>query len=220
MEAHSVKLVQNIANMFNDARYSDTTVIIRSKELHVHKAIICTQSKYFENAFKENFVEGSSGRLSFDEGSGAAHWRVFQFLYTGDYSDDLSHYFKDDPALLKEPRVYALADMFFLKDLKTVTTAKLKKKLLNLWKDDSFADCIREIYATTRDSDRAMRSAVVEIAKVHAKELVKKPAFTDLIHNGGDFAVQYFESVVSLVPLQADVSTTKRRQAPDWLDEI
>ena len=123
----------------------------------------------------------------------------------------------DDPALLKEPRVYALADMFFLKDLKTVTTAKLKKKLLNLWKDDSFPDCIREIYATTRDRDQAMRSAVVDIAKVHAKELVTKTAFKDLIHDGGDFAVQYFQSVVSPVSFQADMSTIKRRQGPVWL---
>lgn len=83
--------------MFDNAKYSDATVVIHSKELPVHKSVICTQSAYFENAFKEKFAEGSSGMLDFNEGSGAAHWRVFQFLYTGDYSDDLSDYFEGMP---------------------------------------------------------------------------------------------------------------------------
>lgn len=106
----------------------------------------------------------------------------------------------DDPALLKEPRVYALADMFFLQDLKTVATVKLKEKLSNLWTDDSFPDCIREIYANTPESDNVMRPAVVEVAKAHVQVLATKNEFKDLIREGGDFALQCFESIVSLVP--------------------
>jgi hypothetical protein len=80
--------------MFNDARYSDATVVIHGKILPVHKSVICTQSAYFEKAFQNAFVEGSAGVLTFDNDSGAAHWRVFEYLYTGDYSDDLSHDFE------------------------------------------------------------------------------------------------------------------------------
>ncbi|KAL5371984.1 hypothetical protein PMIN02_012710, partial [Paraphaeosphaeria minitans] len=80
--------------MFDDARYSDATVVIHDKQLPVHRSVICTQSEYFENAFKEAFAEGSSGVLTFNNDSAAAHWRVFEYLYTGDYSDDLSHFFE------------------------------------------------------------------------------------------------------------------------------
>jgi hypothetical protein len=45
-----------------------------------------------------------------------------------------------------------------------------------------------------------MRSAVVEAAKDHVRELGKKVVFKDLIHEGGDFAVQYFEIVVFSAP--------------------
>lgn len=34
-------------------------------------------------------AEGISGELTFGEGSGAAYWRVFEYLYTGDYSESL-----------------------------------------------------------------------------------------------------------------------------------
>jgi hypothetical protein len=58
--------------MFNDTKYSDATVVIHGKELPVHKSVICTQSEYFEKAFQDAFVEGSSGTLTFDNDSGAA----------------------------------------------------------------------------------------------------------------------------------------------------
>ncbi|KAH8622012.1 hypothetical protein IG631_23407 [Alternaria alternata] len=41
-----------------------------------------------------------------------------------------------------------------------------------------------------------MRSAVVEVAKVHARELGSKDVFKELIREGGDFAVQYLEGAI------------------------
>ena len=58
--------------------------------LPVHKSVICIQSQYFEKAFQKGLAEGISGVIQFTDGSGAAHWRVFEYLYTGNYSEDLS----------------------------------------------------------------------------------------------------------------------------------
>ncbi|KAJ6276571.1 hypothetical protein J3E71DRAFT_187155 [Bipolaris maydis] len=211
-EKRSAEFMTKIARMFNDTRYSDATVVIYGKNLPIHKSVVCTQSKYLEKAFQDSFVEGSSGVLTFNNDSEAAYWRVFEYLYTGDYPDDLLHDIEDDPALLKEPRVYALAEMFFLEDLKAVAVAKLQQKLQDLWTSDSFPECIQEIYATTPENDVGMRSAVVEIAKVHVKELISKDIFKDLIREGGDFAVEYFESVVS-PPAPATFSALRPRGA-------
>ncbi|PSN59249.1 hypothetical protein BS50DRAFT_260455 [Corynespora cassiicola Philippines] len=69
---HSEKLLGNIAlyvlrrlyasanlmsRMFNDTKYSNATVRIHDVALPVHKVIVCIQSKYFEKAFREEFVE-------------------------------------------------------------------------------------------------------------------------------------------------------------------
>jgi hypothetical protein len=104
----------------------------------------------------------------------------------------------DDPALLKDPRVYALADMFFLEDLKVLCAAKLQQKLQDLWTTDSFPECVREIYASTPNSDRTIRPVVVKVAKIHVHELGNKAIFKDLIREGGDFAVDYFEMLTEL----------------------
>lgn len=109
MEARSEKFMRDIAGyafsrfpqhltdlrrLFNSPKYSDATVLIHDVKLPVHKPVICIQSEYFEKAFQEVFIEGSSNVLTFKVGSGAAHWRVFEYLYTGDYSDGLSSNFE------------------------------------------------------------------------------------------------------------------------------
>jgi hypothetical protein len=102
---HAEKLIGNIAlyvtrgsiryclltgRLFNNTNYSDAEIHIHDVILPVHKSIICIQSDYFANAFRPEFVEGDTGVITFKEGGGAAYWRVFEYLYTGDYSEKLS----------------------------------------------------------------------------------------------------------------------------------
>jgi len=92
--------------------------------------------------------------------------------------------------------------MFFLEGVKALSTTKIRQKLKNLWACDSFPDCVREVYASTPDGDRAMRSAVVEVASMHARELSKKAMFKDLIREGGEFAVDFVESITESTTYQ------------------
>ncbi|KAF2187347.1 hypothetical protein K469DRAFT_570324, partial [Zopfia rhizophila CBS 207.26] len=162
------------------------------------------QSPYFAKAFQEAFVEGSTGTLEFQEGSGIAPWRVFEYLYTGDYSDELSN--KDlegkqatntSPATQtnSDLQVYALADMFFLEDLKALALKKFQQKSRDLWMSDSVPECIREVYKSTYEQDRGIRSAVVEVAASHVHDLSNKGIFKNLVREGGDFVVDYFENL-------------------------
>jgi len=77
--------------MFNNQEYSDVTVKIHGTKLYAHRFVICVQSRYFAKAFQaKTFKEGEMGVIEFDEDSAMAHWRVFEYLHTGHYSDDLS----------------------------------------------------------------------------------------------------------------------------------
>ncbi|KAF2181195.1 hypothetical protein K469DRAFT_589870, partial [Zopfia rhizophila CBS 207.26] len=96
----------------------------------------------------------------------------------------------------KDLRVYALADMFFLEDLKALALEKFKRNLEELWMSDSFPECVREVYKSTYERDRALRSVVVEVAATHAHDLGSKEIFKDLICEGGDFVVDYFEKLL------------------------
>jgi hypothetical protein len=80
----------------------------------------------------------------------------------------------DDLELLK---VFALADMFCMEDLKNLSCEKFKSQLKEQWKSDAFPDCIREVYSTTKETQAlGTRRVAVEEAALHGKELIQKTA--------------------------------------------
>ncbi|KAF2807551.1 uncharacterized protein BDZ99DRAFT_392862, partial [Mytilinidion resinicola] len=149
----------------------------------------------FENAFKEEFIEGNTNVIEFDQYSGSAYWRVFEYLYTGAYSDGFTVMITllEDPALLKDLRVYTLADMFFSEGLKKLALKRFQQEVEEHWRSDESPECIREVYSSTHERAAAVRAAVVEVAARNVQELGRKEIFQDLIRKGGDFAVDYVE---------------------------
>lgn len=104
----------------------------------------------------------------------------------------------DDLELLKHPRVYALADMFRIEDLKSLSSEKFQLQLKQHWISDTMADCIREVYSTSTDiKPSAMRQAVVDTASLHRKDLVQKRSIQELIREVGDFAIDLISAILS-----------------------
>ncbi len=103
----------------------------------------------------------------------------------------------DDLELLKHPRVFALADMFQMDELKMLAREKFEKQLQQHWISDTFSDCIRELYETTQLSDTAMRRAAVEVARIHAAQLYPQKAFQTLLREVGDFAVDMVGAITT-----------------------
>ncbi len=103
----------------------------------------------------------------------------------------------DDLELLKHPRVFAIADMFQINDLKTLAREKFEKQLQQHWISDTFPDCIREVYETTQQTDTAMRKAAVEIARIHTSQLYPQKSFQALLREVGDFAVDMVGAITT-----------------------
>tara|TARA_R110002003_G_scaffold2979_1_gene24742 strand:+ start:7584 stop:7859 length:276 start_codon:yes stop_codon:yes gene_type:complete len=85
--------------------------------------------------------------------------------------------------------------MFFLEDLKMLCVLKLQTKLKELWASDEFPTCIRKVYASTSHASFHMRLAVLKSATAHAIDLSTKEVFTNLLREGGDFAVEYVNAL-------------------------
>jgi hypothetical protein len=74
---------------FKQTELSDITIYIHGKALPAHQLVVCIQSKFFDNAFR-NFAEGETKTMNLDAATEGAYWRVFEYMYTGDYSEKLS----------------------------------------------------------------------------------------------------------------------------------
>jgi BTB/POZ domain len=92
-------------SLFNDAEYSDVTIFIgKSKtKLPAHSLVLCIRSPYFADALKGEFVEGKTREFTYAEDSPHALWRVFQYIYTGDYSDEASGALDCEGLLIQQP---------------------------------------------------------------------------------------------------------------------
>jgi len=182
-----------LESLFNNQKYADVKIYIGASKVPfpAHRAILGIRSPYFDDAFQSQFKEGITQEFRFEEDSPHALWRVLQYIYTGDYNDEPSNsldFEGDDLELLRHPRVYALADMFRMDDLKRLSCEKFELKLQTHWISDTFPDCIREVYLSSVDTDPAMRKAVVSVVSLH-QELAQKRPFQELIRSVGDFAV-------------------------------
>lgn len=76
--------------MFNQAAHSDIMILIQGVSLPAHRFVICPQSNYLEKACQQAFSKDER-ILNCEQGSGAAYWRVFEYLYTGGYCDCLDN---------------------------------------------------------------------------------------------------------------------------------
>ncbi|KAH5621967.1 hypothetical protein HBI51_248640 [Parastagonospora nodorum] len=103
--ATEVSQAKFLSSWFNNHNYSDATIYIHGVKLYAHKLVICGKCQYFANAF-DKFKEGEQGFIEFNQGSAMAYFRVFQYLYTGDYLAEWeAQGLEDDLDLLKDPRV-------------------------------------------------------------------------------------------------------------------
>lgn len=77
--------------------------------------------------------------------------------------------------------------MFQIEELKAQSRKKFEEQLRQHWISDTFADCIRDVYSTSKERD-LIRKAIVDAVSVH-RELIQKRIFQELIREVGDFAV-------------------------------
>ncbi|KAI1292581.1 BTB/POZ domain-containing protein [Xylaria venustula] len=184
-------LIEGIAKLFNNPDHADLQINIGQYQLPAHSVVLASQSPFFQKALSENFREGKLKQFLFKEGSVHAHWRVFEYMYTGNYAEESVQVLdtQDDDELVKDVRVYVTAEFFMLDNLKQFALEKFKSRLEMLWVSELFVDCIREVYASTTESEHGLRGAVVGVAYANRAELWEKKAFRDLVYDGGAFTV-------------------------------
>ncbi|KAK1991944.1 POZ domain-containing protein [Colletotrichum falcatum] len=181
-------LLKEIAEHFNKLDHADVKIRIGEFELPAHGLVLAAHSPYFKKALKGNFQESDTRTFQFSEGSSHAYWRVFEFMYTNNYSETVDALdAPDDDELTKHVQVYVLADFFLMPELKRLAVEKLKPKLEELWMSEALVGCIKAAYDSTHHSSQQIRDVILRVVKLHISSLWEKKVFRDLVYEGGDF---------------------------------
>ncbi|KAK4232676.1 BTB/POZ protein, partial [Achaetomium macrosporum] len=82
-----LSIFSSLSALFLSDKYSDMTITCGGRELKAHRAIVCSQSRFFDKAFSGGFSEAVTGVIDLPEDDPDVLERFLQFLYTGTYDD-------------------------------------------------------------------------------------------------------------------------------------
>jgi BTB/POZ domain len=91
----------DLAKSFKDHIYSDITLFLglKERELQAHRLVLASVSPYFDQAFRADCIESERKEFRFAQHGAYALWRVFEYMYTGAYSDEAIEELEDEGSL-------------------------------------------------------------------------------------------------------------------------
>ncbi|QDS70036.1 hypothetical protein FKW77_003920 [Venturia effusa] len=184
-EIHKAGLLR----MLETGVHSDLQIdCMDSTAFHVHKAIVCAHSSFFEKACHcDSFQEGNESRINLTVGESGIIKLLFTFLYTFEYDDTKLTNLYDGSRLTTNVMVYAAADFYDVPPLKrlAITNFNAASDLRN-WNEGDFLEALVKIYSTTHKNDRGLRDPAIKLAIFHQMQLldlhtVHAPVFLDIL---------------------------------------
>ncbi|KAF3931836.1 hypothetical protein ABW19_dt0202524 [Dactylella cylindrospora] len=161
-----------LSKLFNNQRHSDVTVIAgpegHQENFHLHRAIICLSSEFFNAACKLSFKEGIAKEIKLPEIDPEVFKQIGQWMYDGSFE-------LPDRAVLNETvlAVYKAADFLQIQEMKLEILEEINKALeidsyteSVVWKITEPLDLIAGLCKTTGIADwmhlqKATRNAIM-----------------------------------------------------------
>ncbi|KAK7917710.1 hypothetical protein PG985_011318 [Apiospora marii] len=126
-------------DLLNSGQFSDAEISVGRHVWHVHKAILCPRSKYFDKAFNGRFAEAQTGKLKIRDQTSSDVYHVVQFLYTGQVQYKRSQ-------LSGRLELYKIADYFGIDSLQADILNDLKWQLQSevedIWQSPDDPDAV------------------------------------------------------------------------------
>ena len=95
---------------------------------------------------------------------------LLYYLYHGTYCDP-GNSPTDLPSIVLDARMFAIADKYFVKSLKTLIVEKFINHCRDQWNTPSFAQAVAEVYETAPE-DSSLKEVVVTAVQYHVDELL------------------------------------------------
>ncbi|KAJ4327196.1 Kelch-like protein 10 [Fusarium piperis] len=87
----ATSIYASLATLLQSEKFSDMTIRCGGRDFKAHRAVVCTQSSFFDRALSSNFKEAASRVVELPDDDPEVLERFLEFLYTGTYSDKVNH---------------------------------------------------------------------------------------------------------------------------------
>ncbi|KAF5572219.1 hypothetical protein FPANT_13258 [Fusarium pseudoanthophilum] len=103
-ESIGISIHAALATLIHSEKFSDMTIICGERQFKTHRAVVCTQSPFFDKALSGDYVESTSRSIELPEDDPDVVERFLEFLYTGTYTDGVNFTWgKPSTAALLDP---------------------------------------------------------------------------------------------------------------------
>jgi len=188
--------LDNLKGYLESSNLSDAIVRCSEKEFKVHKIVLCCQSKFFSNAFEQDWKERVDNAIVLEEDDTSAVQAMLSFLYGFEY-DASGHDKSIFSPMVFNVKVHTIAEKYDIQPLIVQAKDKFEKAARACWDMDDFPQAISEIYTSTPFHNRELRDLVIGICAEHIDALLGKQAFLDTLGGGTDFAADLTRSMAS-----------------------
>ncbi|KAF7859656.1 hypothetical protein EAF04_008735 [Stromatinia cepivora] len=207
------------ARMMGANEYSDFVIKCHPRTFHVHRIVVCTQSKPIQAAANGNFMESVTGVLDLVDDDPSTVARMINFFYLQDYDDSETNEEAKEGygRLLINTMVYIIGDKYDIQGLKTLAKRKYEAAIDTEWNTPSFSASLELIYEELPESDTCLTSLALQTAGKHVKELKDKEEFASLCKNNPAIAYDLFTTTASQSPAtisQPKTHTENRETCP------
>ncbi|KAJ8061742.1 hypothetical protein OCU04_009539 [Sclerotinia nivalis] len=205
------------ARMMEANEYSDFVIKCHPRTFHVHRIVVCTQSKPIQAAANGNFLlknvyfaqsllrlvqESVTGVLDLVDDDPSTVARMINFFYLQDYDDSETNEEAKEGygRLLINTMVYIIGDKYDIQGLKTLAKRKYEAAIDTEWNAPSFSASLELMYEELPESDTCLTSLALQTAGKHVKELKDKEEFASLCKNNPAIAYDLFTTAASQSP--------------------
>ncbi|KAK4107255.1 hypothetical protein N656DRAFT_785464 [Canariomyces notabilis] len=182
-------LISSLKGLYSSGEYSDLVISCGGKKYHVHRAIVCTQSKFLAAACRIGLKEAQEGKIDLPDDDPRLVQIMVHYLYHFDYDvkpqyegmgfdgsvtnrdeTDANEPMRD--VVVTHAKVYALAEKYLIRGLKAVALRRFKASAAHSWLGiNDFLQAVHEVYTSTIEDDRGLRDIVVETLYKHSEWL-------------------------------------------------
>ncbi|KAF2482715.1 hypothetical protein BDY17DRAFT_165012 [Neohortaea acidophila] len=172
-------LLQALRQLSENEKYADLTVSCGTRTWKVHNAVVCPQSDFFAKACDGAFMEAKSNTVSLVDDDSEAVAAMMHYFYHCDYHTP-DHGSSSTGPLVLEVRIYALADKYFIKALRSLAYSKFKSRLRREWSTPALAGALREVYLTGKAQQAKFLRNIERVLVQHLELVYQNEQHHDL----------------------------------------
>jgi len=125
----------------------------------------------------------------------------------------------NEPSLLNNVLVYAIAEKYGIAELKEMAKAKFQGRARSLLSAKEFPEIIRELYRSTPSSDRGLRDIVSRVCAPQGSTIVGNPDLNATIVEIGEFGLDLLREVLKYENRRVEEAVARNAVLKEELNE-